>query len=111
MPYAFQQMRLEAESLYALINTWAETQLEVRPDAAVIVGYGYNEAISEAFTLLVFDWEATIHLDISDLDIPLGAYRLIRSQTTYLLYACSKEDSYPIPDRPVVVEVVSVPEL
>lgn len=108
MRFAFQKMQLEAESLFALIQTWAEMQLIVSEDTAAIIGYGYSDEIAGAFSILVFDWEATIPLPRHELDLPEGSYDLIRSNG--LLHACRNQQAYPLADRPVRVEVVSVPE-
>lgn len=108
MRFAFQQMQLQADSLFALIQTWAEMQLVLTEDSAEIIGFGYSPEISEAFTLLVFDWEATIILPEADLAIPIGSYDLIRQED--MLYACKEQRSYPLADCPVLVRVMSVPE-
>ncbi|MBK8654699.1 MAG: hypothetical protein KBG02_06965 [Haliscomenobacter sp.] len=108
MPFAFQKMQLEAGSLFALISTWTEMQLIVSEDAATIIGYGYSDEIAGAFSVLVFDWEATVLIPKEELDIPPGSYDLIRDKET--LYACKEQQAYPLADRPVRVEVVSVPE-
>ena len=60
MPFAFQKMQLEAGSLFALISTWTEMQLIVSEDAATISGYGYSDAIAGAFSVLVFDCDASV---------------------------------------------------
>ena len=108
MPFDFQKVRLEAKSLFALINTWAEMQLIVQDRSAEIIGFGSTDEIAEAFTILVFDWEATISLSLDGLDIPEGSYDLIREGD--IVHACRHQKSYPVTDRPVVVEVISVPE-
>lgn len=108
MPFPFQKMQLEAPSLYALISTWAETQLVVEKDRATIIGYGYQREIAGAFSLLVFDWEATISLDRSTLAIQDGTYGLIRAGDHLL--GCKDQQTYPIPDQAVRVEVLSVLE-
>lgn len=108
MPFAFQKMQLEADSLLALVSTWAEMQLIVEETSATIIGYGYTDEIAEAFTILVFDWEATIILDRSQLEIPIGSYDLIRSDDQ--LFACKDQQSFILMDQPVKVAVLSVPE-
>ena len=110
MMFPFQKMQLEAEGFFDLINTWAEMQLVVTEDTAEIIGYGYTDEIAGAFTLLVFDWEAAIPLDRSELDIPPGSYDLIRDEDKDEVHACRGEKYYVLHDRPVTVEVVSVPE-
>ena len=110
MQFAFQKMRLEAEGFFDLINTWAEMQLVVTKDSATIIGDGYAYEIAKAFTLLVFDWEAAIPLDRAALDIPEGSYDLIRDEDKNEVHACRGERYYVLHDRPVRVEVVSVPE-
>jgi hypothetical protein len=106
--FPFQKMRLEAGSFYDLINTWAEMQLVVTEDSATIIGDGYVHEILEAFTVLVFDWEASIPLSKEGLDIPEGSYDLSRMGD--IVHACTNQKAYPLPDRPVTVEVVSMPE-
>jgi len=108
MRFAFQKMQLEAEGFYDLINTWAEMQLVVTKDSATIIGYGYTYEIAGAFTILVFDWEASIPLSKEGLGIPEGSYDLSRMGN--IVHACTSEKAYPLPDRPVTVEVLSVPE-
>ena len=108
MPFPFQKMQLEADSLYGLIGAWAEMQLIVDDEAAKIIGYGYTDEIAAAFTTLVFDWEAAISIPREELDIPAGAYDLILTEE--MLYACKDPESYSLADRPVRVEVISVPE-
>ncbi|MCO6488459.1 MAG: hypothetical protein J5I98_08580 [Phaeodactylibacter sp.] len=109
MKYAFQKMRLEADSLYALINNWVETHLTVKEDTAVIIGYGYAYEIAGAFSNLVLDWEATIILPREELDLENGEYDLIILEKE--LYACRNQQKYLLPDMAVTVEVVSAPEL
>jgi hypothetical protein len=106
--FPFQKMRLEADGFYDLINTWAEMQLVVTKDSATIIGDGYAHEILEAFTVLVFDWEASIPLSKESLDIPEGSYDLSRMGD--IVHACTNRQAYPLPDRPVTVEVVSMPE-
>lgn len=101
-------MQLEAPSLYALIGTWAETQLQVSDGEARIVGYGYTQEVSAAFTALIFDWEASIFLLRETLPLDDGNYDLILKDGTLL--ACRDQHSTPIPDQAVRMEVVSVPE-
>ncbi|MEZ4995359.1 MAG: hypothetical protein R2824_33385 [Saprospiraceae bacterium] len=108
MPFPIQKMHLEAPSLYALISTWAETQMIISEKIAQIIGYGYARDVAEAFTLLVFDWEATIFLDRTGLMLPAGTYGLIHDGDTLL--ACREQQSFSIPDQPVTIEVISVPE-
>ncbi|MCB9295534.1 MAG: hypothetical protein H6559_20775 [Lewinellaceae bacterium] len=108
MKFAFQKMQLEADGFYKLINTWAEMQLVVAEDSATIIGYGYTYEIAGAFTMLVFDWEASIPIAKEGLNIPEGSYDLSRMGDK--VHACSREKAYFLPDRPVTVEVVSVPE-
>lgn len=108
MKYAFQKMRLEADSFYALINNWVETHLTVTEGAAVIIGYGYAYEIARAFSNLVLDWEATIILPREELELENGEYDLIMLEKE--LYACRNQQKYLLPDGPAVVEVVSVPE-
>ncbi|MCO6479472.1 MAG: hypothetical protein J5I94_22750 [Phaeodactylibacter sp.] len=108
MKFAFQKMQLEADGFYGLINTWAEMQLVVTKDSATIIGYGYAHEILEAFTLLVFDWEASIPIAKEGLGIPEGSYDLSRMGDK--VHACTSEKAYFLPDRPVTVEVVSAPE-
>lgn len=109
MKHPFQKMQLQADSWYALIGTWAEMQLIVRDGTAEIIGEGYTYEIARALTLLVFDWEARILLPMQELDIPAGSYDLSRQGDR--VHASSGSDYFLLPDREVVVEVVSVPEL
>lgn len=108
MPYSFQKMQLEAQGFYDLIGTWAEMQLVVTQDSAVIIGDGYTYEISEAFTALVLDWEAHISLPKAELGIPEGSYDLSRKGD--IVHACRGEKFYPLADQPVALEVISVPE-
>ena len=108
MRYPFQKMQLEADGFYKLINTWAEMQLVVTEESATIIGEGYTYEILKAFTALVFDWEASIPLSKESLGLSEGSYGLIREGA--VVYACKDQQAYPLPDRPVTVEVVSVPE-
>lgn len=108
MRLPFQKMQLEAEGFYDLINTWAEMQLVVTEDSAMIIGEGYTYEILKAFTNLVFDWEASIPISKEGLNIPEGSYDLSRMGDK--VHACTSEKAYPLPDRPVRVEVVSMPE-
>ena len=101
-------MQLEADGFYKLINTWAEMQLVVTKDSATIIGEGYTYEILKAFTALVFDWEASIPIAKEGLGIPEGSYDLSRMGDK--VHACTSEKAYFLPDRPVTVEVVSVPE-
>lgn len=108
MRFPFPKMQLEADGFYDLINTWAEMQLVVSEDSATIIGYGYTYEIAGAFTTLVFDWEASIPLSRESLGLSEGSYGLIREGD--IVYACKDQQAYPLPDRPVTVEVVSAPE-
>lgn len=108
MRFAFQKMQLEANGFYDLINTWAEMQLVVTKDAATIIGDGYTYEIAKAFTALVFDWEASIPLTKTGLNIPEGSYDLSRQGD--IVHACTAQEAYPLPDRSVTVEVISAPE-
>ena len=109
MKYAFQKMRLEAKSLYALIQIWAEMHLTVADDStAIIIGYGYTYDIAGAFSDLVLDWEATILLPKENLNLEPGEYDLF--MVGEALYAFRDQQQFSIPDMPVVVVVVSVVE-
>ncbi len=101
-------MRLEAGSLYALINNWVETQLVVTESSARIIGYGYAHEIAGAFSDLVLDWEATIVLPRQELSLETGEYDLFMLEEG--LYAFKDQQRFPLADQPVVVEVVSVEE-
>lgn len=101
-------MILEAGSLYDLVSTWAEMQLLVSEEAALITGYGFDPDISWALTTLTLDWEATIHLPPGHIALPAGEYDLITIAGD--LYACRNQEKFLLPDTPVTVEVVSVPE-
>lgn len=107
MSQPFQQLQLEAPSLYALIETWADTQLLISEEEARIVGTGYPQGIAEAFSTLVFDWEATTFLLRETLPLAEGAYDLILKDGQ--LSACRGRESVLIKDQPVQVEVVSMP--
>lgn len=108
MSQPFQQLQLEATSLYALIETWAETQLLISKEEARIVGTGYPKGIAEAFSTLVFDWEATTFLLRETLPLAEGTYDLILKDG--VLLACRDQESFCIKDQPVQVEVLSVSE-
>ena len=108
MPYPFQKIQLEAQGFYHLIGTWAEMQLVITRDAAEIIGDGYTYEIAEALTALVLEWEARIPLSKEDLEIPEGSYDL--SKKGDVVHACRGEKFYPLADRPIVVEVISVPD-
>ena len=56
----------------------------------------------------MFDWEASIPISKEGLGIPEGSYDLSRMGDK--VHACTSEKAYFLPDRPVTVEVVSVPE-
>ena len=107
MPFAFRTMRLEAKSLYSLINTWVEMNLAVTEEAAIITGFGFAHDIAWAFTNLVFDWEASILLPKDGLGLATGDYKLTRFGEE--LYACRDQQKYLLADQPVVVEVKSAP--
>lgn len=83
-------------------------QLEVTDTEARIVGTGYGQEIGGAFSLLVFDWEATIYLDRAELALDPGDYRLqfVDAQ----LRATRDQRGYAVPDQGVRVVVVSVVE-
>lgn len=108
MKYAFQKMRLEADSFYALINNWVETQLIVTESSARIIGYGYAYEIAGAFSDLVLDWEAAILLPRQELGLETGSYDL--SMLEGRLFAFKDQQRFPLADRPVIVEVVSAEE-
>ena len=108
MKFAFQKMRLEADSLYALVSTWAEMQLQLTEDGAVITGYGFAHEIAEAFTNLVLDWEASIFFPEGNLSLESGTYELIFIKEK--LYACRDQEKLLLEDTPVVVQVTSAPE-
>lgn len=108
MKYPFQKIQLQAESFIDLIGTWAEMQLVVTPESATIIGDGYTFEIAHAFTALVFDWEAHIPLPRAELAIPDGTFDLSRKGEQ--VNACRGNQFFPLADRPVRVEVVSVPE-
>jgi len=105
MKYAFQKIQLEADSFYALITTWAEMQLEVTEDSALIRGYGFAPEIAEAFTTLVLDWEAEIRLPEIPDGLTPGAYDLI--ELDGLVYACREGEKFRLADGEVSVEIVS----
>jgi hypothetical protein len=107
MKYAFQKIRLEAGSFYALINNWVETQLIVSDSGARIIGYGYAYEIAAAFSDLVLDWEAAILLS-QEPGLETGQYDL--SMLDEGLFAFKDQQRFPLADQPVVVEVVSVEE-
>ena len=107
MPFAFRTMRLQAKSLYSLINTWVEMNLAVTEEAAIITGFGFAQDIAWAFTNLVFDWEASISLPRGGVGLETGEYKLIRLGEA--LYACRDQQKYLLADQPVVVEVKSAP--
>ena len=104
MRFAFQNMRLEADSLYALVANPVEMQLQVTDGEAVIVGYGYPREIAGAFTELVLDWEATILPNEDEFDLEPGEYDLLMVNEE--LFACKDQEKQAIPDMAVVVEVV-----
>ncbi len=106
MKHPFQQMRLQAESFYALITTWAEMRLEVAEDSALLRGYGFAPEIAEAFTTLVLDWEATLQLLEVPETLAPGAYELIELEG--VVYACREGGKYRLDDQKVSVEVLSV---
>jgi len=106
MKHAFTTMRLEAPSLYQLIMKWVEMQLIVTENGARIIGDGYYYEIAGAFSDLVLDWEATIHLPHPGLEP--GAYEL--NTVDDRLYAFRDQQRYPIPDGPVEVVVAYAPE-
>jgi hypothetical protein len=101
-------MQLEAPSLYALIESWADTKLQISEDEARIIGCGYPKLITEAFTSLVFDWEATTFLLRETLPLAEGTYELVLKDG--LLLACKDPETCVIKDQPVQVEVLPVPQ-
>jgi hypothetical protein len=108
MRFAFQKMRLEADSLYSLIMNWVEMQLFVTKEETYITGYGYYYEIAGAFSDLVFDWEANIYLPQHKLELEEGSYDLIMVDEK--LHACRNQKGHIVEDGPVIVEVISVPE-
>lgn len=104
----FQNLRLEADSLYALINDWAQMQLTVAHDYAVITGFGFHADLAGAFSALVPDWEASIFLPTTYLDWETGTYSL--ELVDEKCYASRNQQGFLLPDVPVVVVVVSMPE-
>jgi hypothetical protein len=117
MPYPFQTAQLYAPSLSALIATPIEFQVVVGPRAAGadtipirIEGDGFPLDTQEALSRLVLDWEAVIHCALpAAAALPPGTYALTRADDG-TLHAAGEGVAYPVPDRAVVVEVVSVPE-
>lgn len=108
MQFAFQKMRLETESYQSIIGAWVEMQLQVTPETAVLIGYGFTPEVAEGFTLLVLDWEATVTLPREGINLETGHYGLILIDEE--LYACRDQQKYRLADGPAVVEVVSVVE-
>lgn len=104
MKYAFQSMHLSADSFYDIIDKWVRTQLYITPDEARIEGYGYTNDVAGAFATLILDWEATIFLPITDLDLAVGQYDLIRLEE--VVYACRAGEKYPLLDQEVEVRVI-----
>jgi hypothetical protein len=108
MKYAFKTLQLEAPGFYDLIGTWAETRLRVTDTDATIAGYGFTRDIAAAFTTLVLDWEARIILSAAA-GLSPGEYELIHREDG-IVYACRGQQSYPLPDGAVRVEVWCEPE-
>ena len=106
MSQPFQQIQLEASSLYALVDSWASTKLLISEEEARITGCGYPKLITEAFTSLVFDWEATTFLLRETLPLAEGTYDLLLKDG--LLLACKDQETCVIKDQPVQVEVLPV---
>jgi hypothetical protein len=104
MKYAFQTMRLEAASFQSLIANWAEIQLVVTADGAILHGYGFAHDIAAAFSALVLDWEAAIHLPPAHLELAPGTYSLILLAEG--LFACRGQERFRVGDGEAVVEVV-----
>jgi hypothetical protein len=112
--HLFKKAILYADSLYELLATPIEFQLEVTAYgsellAARIIGDGYPHETSAAFTRLIFDWEAQIlfHL-LPEAQIPVGTYTLIFSGEQLL--ATDETDAYPLSDRPVEVVLTATYE-
>lgn len=108
MNHPFQQATLQANSYYRLVQTWAEMQLVAEPERAYLHGYGYAHDIAQAFSALVLDWSAAIHLPEGTADLPPGNYDLIMQDGQ--LYACREQQRWPLPDAAVRVELLSEPE-
>jgi hypothetical protein len=108
MKYAFKKMRLEADRLVPLITSWAEMQLIVTEERAVIRGFGFAHDIAEAFSALVLDWEATVFLQTSLPGLAPGAYDLTVIGED--LYAARDQQKFLVPGGPVTVEVTAVAE-
>lgn len=107
MQYPFHAARLTADSLYALLATPIEFQLEVLPPepgaalvSARVRGDGFPPEVQEAFGELILDWEATIAFSLpAAAGPPPGLYALTLEDEQ--LHAVSDERFYPIADRQV----------
>ena len=98
-------MRLEADSLYALIAAWADMQMIVTEESISIKGNGFVYDIAKTFSSLVQNWEASILLPPGELDAKPGNYDLLLVSEG--LYACRGKQKLLLKDGPVVVEVRS----
>ena len=85
-----------------------EPSVELMRQELTVIPEKSTYEILKVFTALVFDWEASIRIVKAGLNIPEGSYDLSRMGDK--VHACSQEKAYFLPDRPVTVEVVSVPE-
>lgn len=105
MKYAFKKMRLEADRLVPLVTDWAEMQLIVTDERAIIRGFGFAQDIAEAFSALLLDWDATVLLRHYPRDLAPGTYDLtVIGEDIYVIQSARK---FLVPDGPVVVETVA----
>lgn len=108
MKYAFKKINLEADRLVPLITSWAEMQLTLTGEKAIIRGFGFAHDIAEAFSALVLNWEVTVLLHASPPGLPPGTYDLTAIGED--LYATHDQQKFLVPDGPVTVEVTAVAE-
>jgi hypothetical protein len=101
MKYTIQKIRIEADSLYTIIDNWNKMTLEVRNDSAVLSGDGFAYDIAEAFNTLILEWEAEVALTNVPDELHPGKYELMEKEGT--VYAVHHEERYEIEDQDAVV--------
>ncbi len=108
MKYSFRNLRLKADSLYAIVSAWSDMKLLVSPQSARIINAGFSHEVAQAFSTLVMDWEASVLLPKEKLPLEIGLYDLILIKNS--LYACREQHHYLLGDMDVVVEVATLEE-
>lgn len=108
----FKKAILYADSLYALLATPIEFEVEVSIHSTdlysvQIVGAGYSLATAAGFSRLIFDWEARIRFHLlPEENIPPGTYTPIFAANQLLV--TKNTAVYALSDRPVEVGLMAV---